>query len=255
MSALSRWTTTAMCGFIGHGARLVLEKPGHAALPEAPALGVVAVEVSQIQVLDDDMVGYWWGRFRTQLLLPCVGGTTSTSRLGVLFMAQCLVQQWIHVTRQLLGAFGRFSLKENSNPEVDSRFSLVVAAHIVDNGSGMLCTGFVGLHVPPLCSSIVRMLGREVPPLLGWRSVLGRCFDCVDSPSLWHLEPGHHFQEPCVSGSQCSLFEFCFRRFSCVRHRWCAGVGGSLSRVTRHRGFSHRGTFFGLRLAASSPAQ
>ena len=60
------------------------------------------------------------GRFRALLmlqLLPCVGHTWKLDTtfyephciwqfpvrcLGVLFMAQCLVQQWIHVTRQLL---------------------------------------------------------------------------------------------------------------------------------------------------------
>ena len=49
-----------------------------------PALGGVAVEVPQIQFVDDDMVGYCW--------------------------AWCLVRQWIHGLRQVLGAFGRFSL-------------------------------------------------------------------------------------------------------------------------------------------------
>ena len=66
-------------GAVGHGARLVLEEPGHAALPEAPALGVVAVEVPQIQFPDDEMVGYWWPWY--------------------------LVRQWIHGLRQLLGCF------------------------------------------------------------------------------------------------------------------------------------------------------
>ena len=53
-----------MCA-VGHGARLVLEEPGHAALPVAPALGVVAVEVPQIQFLDDEVwsiggLGIWF---------------------------------------------------------------------------------------------------------------------------------------------------------------------------------------------------
>ena len=46
--------------------------------------------------------------------------------LGSLFMAQCLVLQWVHVTRQLRGAFGRFfSVKVNSFPEADSRAALL----------------------------------------------------------------------------------------------------------------------------------
>ena len=93
MSALSWLTTTATCGCGGHGARLVVEEPGHA-LP--PALGVVAVEVPQIQFLDDEMVGYW--------------------RAGY------LVRQWIHGLRQLQGAFGRFlhifDVMVFSDPEV-----------------------------------------------------------------------------------------------------------------------------------------
>ena len=39
-------------GAVGHGAWLVLEEPGHAALPVASALGGVAVEVPQIQFID-----------------------------------------------------------------------------------------------------------------------------------------------------------------------------------------------------------
>ena len=69
-------------GAVGHGARLVLEKPGHPALPVASILGVVAVEVPQIQFLDDEMVGCWWAWY--------------------------LARQWIHSLRQLLGAFGWF---------------------------------------------------------------------------------------------------------------------------------------------------
>ena len=52
--------------------------------------------------------------------------------------------------------------------------------------SGLLCTGFAGIDAPPpLCSSIVRRLGGRflslpLPPLVVWRSVHGRCFDCVD---------------------------------------------------------------------------
>ena len=46
--------------------------------------------------------------------------------LGVLFMLQCLVLQWIHVTRQLSWCFGKvFFVKENSHPEVDSRPALL----------------------------------------------------------------------------------------------------------------------------------
>ena len=67
-------------GAVGHGAQLVLGELGHAALPVGPALGVVAVEVTQIQFLDDEMVGYWWAWY--------------------------LVRQWIHGLLQLLGAFG-----------------------------------------------------------------------------------------------------------------------------------------------------
>ena len=71
-------------GAAGHGARLVLEEPGHAALPVASALEVVAAEVSQIQFLDAAMVGYWW--------------------------AWCLVRQWTYGLRQLLvDGFSTFS--------------------------------------------------------------------------------------------------------------------------------------------------
>ena len=45
-------------------------------------MGVVAVEVPQIQFLDDEMVGYCWAWY--------------------------LVRQWIRGLRQLLGAFGWF---------------------------------------------------------------------------------------------------------------------------------------------------
>ena len=69
----------------------------HAALPAASALGVVAVEVPQIQFLDDGVVGYWWAWY--------------------------LVRQWIHGLRQLLGAFGWFVhiffVMVFSDPEVD----------------------------------------------------------------------------------------------------------------------------------------
>ena len=47
-------------GSVRHNAWLVLEESGNAALPVASALGSVAVEVPQIQFLDDDMVGYCW---------------------------------------------------------------------------------------------------------------------------------------------------------------------------------------------------
>ena len=46
----------ACVGASVHCAWLVLEEPGHAALPVAPALGVVAVEEPQIQFLGDG----WW---------------------------------------------------------------------------------------------------------------------------------------------------------------------------------------------------
>ena len=51
------------------------------------------------------------------------------------------------------------------------------------------------------------------------------------------LKSGHYFHEPRVFGSHCSLFQYCVRRvFSCVRHRRCGGVAGSLdSKVTRHQ--------------------
>ena len=154
MSALRWWTPTAtlVCA-VGHGAWLELEEPGHAALPVACALGGVAVEVPQLQFLDDGMVEYCWawclvrqwthglrqllGAFRWLLhifyvmvfsdpevdaapsmlqLLPqlvTLGNWTPRPRasrtwqflvrcLGVLFMAQCLVQQWVHAMRQLL---------------------------------------------------------------------------------------------------------------------------------------------------------
>ena len=46
--------------------------------------------------------------------------------LGVLLMLQCLVLQWIHVTRQLSWCFGKvFFVKENSHLEVDSRPALL----------------------------------------------------------------------------------------------------------------------------------
>ena len=47
-------------GAVGHNAWLILEELGHAAHPVAPALGVVAVEVPQVQFLHDETVGYWW---------------------------------------------------------------------------------------------------------------------------------------------------------------------------------------------------
>ena len=131
-------------------------------------------------------------------------------------------------------ARGRFS----------SCFSLVAAAHIVDNGSGMLCPGFAGLHEPPLCSVDCPNAGeRSFSPLLSWRSVLGGCVDCVDSPSLWHLEPGHHFHEPCVPGSQCSLFEFCFRRFFHVSDTGGVPESPGVSPGDSAQGFRHRGIF------------
>ena len=124
-------------GAVGHGAWIVLEEPGHAALPVASALAGVAVEVSQIQFFDDGMVGYCWAwcgwllhifyvivfsdpevdaaPSMLQLLpqLVTLGNWTPRPRasrtwqllvrcLGVLFMAQCLVQQWVHALRQLL---------------------------------------------------------------------------------------------------------------------------------------------------------
>ena len=39
-------------GALGHGGWLVVAEPGLAALPEASALGGVAVEVPQIQIID-----------------------------------------------------------------------------------------------------------------------------------------------------------------------------------------------------------
>ena len=32
-----------------------------------------------------------------------------------------------------------------------------------------------------------------------WKSVHGRCFDCMDGPSSLHLQPGHYVYEPPAS--------------------------------------------------------
>ena len=88
-------------GAVGLGAWLVLAELGHAALPVAPVLGVVAVEVPQIQFINDEMVEYW--------------------------CACCLVRQWIHGLCQLLGACGWFFhifyVMVFSDPEVASSHS------------------------------------------------------------------------------------------------------------------------------------
>ena len=54
----------------------------HGPLSLGATVGAFAVEVPQIQFLDNELVGRWW--------------------------AWRLVRQWIHGLRQLLGAFGRF---------------------------------------------------------------------------------------------------------------------------------------------------
>ena len=107
------------------------------------------------------------------------------------------------------GAFGRFFfVKMSSHPEVDSRPASPWLWHVVCWFCWSSRTSAVFVDCPHAGRGERGSSGRAV-----WRSVLGRCFDCVDSPSSWHLESGHYIHEPCVSGSQCSLFEFCFRRF------------------------------------------
>ena len=76
--------------------------------------------------------------------------------------ALCLVRQWIHVLRRLRGAFGRFFYGLwYSAPEVDSVLLSFVAAHVVDNGSGMcfLVPGFSARR--PVFPSIAAGLGME----------------------------------------------------------------------------------------------
>ena len=62
-------------GAVGHGEWLVLAEPGHAALPVAPAMGALVVEVPQIQFIDDEVVEQIqfiddeWNLFRLPRLL------------------------------------------------------------------------------------------------------------------------------------------------------------------------------------------
>ena len=109
---------------------------------------------------------------------------------GTLF-AHCLARQWIHVSRQLLVAFGGISgvfyVLGDSDPMVDSRPALL---------------GFWS------CVS--------------WRSVHSRCFDRMDCPSLLHLASGHCFHQPLVSVSYLNAvwalpYEKSF--WACVSHR------------------------------------
>ena len=99
MSALRWLTTTVMRG--SGWTRCMAHTGRNAVLPVAPALGVVFVEVAQIQFLDDEMVGYLW--------------------------ACCLVRQWMHGLRQLLGACGwffhTFYVVVFSDPQVASAHS------------------------------------------------------------------------------------------------------------------------------------
>ena len=66
--------------------------------------------------------------------------------LGFLFMAQCLVQQWVHAMRQLLVFLEVFVVKVNSFPEVDSRLALLGFA--VWSSAHSFCFGLLGL-LPP----------------------------------------------------------------------------------------------------------
>ena len=138
-----------------------------------------------------------------------------------------------------------FFVKMSSHLEVDSRPASPWLWPRTPLTTAVACCVLVLLVFTHLRCVLRRLSACSVRslPLLRWRSVLGRCFDRVDSPSLWHLEPGHYFHEPCVSGSQCSLLEFCFRRFFLCQTGGVPESPGVFSQVTRHRGFRHRGIF------------
>ena len=127
-------------GAVGHCAWLVLAQPGHAALPAAPAMGAFAVEVSQIQFIDDEVVEQF--QFLDKFMVGPLLCTDSLSLLvGVqyidkLLMCSCdavacplhaalLCNAWFDseymfcVSSRVFGRFAQiFYAKGNSDPEV-----------------------------------------------------------------------------------------------------------------------------------------